>query len=113
MEWTNLQKIALKMWNINLFYIFVGSIEYLFLPFGGLCSGLITDWLGRKKSTILMNIPFIIGWFMLYQTYYAWQIYVAFALLGFAIGLTVQVSIYFGEIWYETIYNSSDKMYPN
>lgn len=77
----------------------IGSVEYLLLPFGSLASGLITDSLGRKWSMILMNIPFIIGWFMLYQAKFVWQIFVGFALLGFSIGLTVQVSVYFGEIW--------------
>lgn len=40
---------------------------------------------------------------MLYQANHVWQIFVAFALLGFAIGLTVQCSVYFGEIWLESI----------
>lgn len=69
-----------------------GGIEYLFLPFGSLAAGVVTDLWGRKLSTITMNIPFIIGWLMLYQANHVWQIFVAFALLGFAIGLTVQVS---------------------
>lgn len=49
---------------------------------------------------ILVNIPYAIGWSILYQATEVWQIYVAFALLGLAIGLMeAAVFTYVGEIW--------------
>lgn len=58
------------------------------------------DPLGRKRSMILVNIPFIIGWYMLCQASAVWEIYTGFVVLGIAIGLSeAPVITYLGEIW--------------
>lgn len=43
--------------------------------------------MGRKNSMIMVNIPFALGWFMLYRATEVWEIFGGFAMLGMAIGL--------------------------
>lgn len=45
------------------------------------------DTMGRKNSMIMVNIPFALGWFMLYRATEVWEIFGGFAMLGMAIGL--------------------------
>lgn len=97
-------------------WFFLASIIYLIIPIGSFFSGFITgkvhvheirkknlkkvplwwmwkfvcsqtDPLGRKRSMILMNIPFVIGWFLLYRATKVWEIFVGFVFLGLANGL--------------------------
>lgn len=61
---------------------------------------LLKDPLGRKRSMILVNIPFAIGWYMLCQANAVWMVFVGFAMQGLAIGLMeAPVLTYLGEIW--------------
>lgn len=46
-----------------------------------------SDPLGRKRSMILVNIPFAIGWFMLYQATTVSEVFIGITFLGLAIGL--------------------------
>lgn len=62
-------------------------------------SGWITEQLGRKKSMILVNLPHIIAWTLLYFAHSAFMVYVAAALLGLGAGLLGSpVAVYVGEI---------------
>lgn len=59
-----------------------------------------SDPLGRKRSMMLVNIPFAIGWLMLYQANGVWMVFFGFAMQGLAIGLgEAPVLNYLGEIW--------------
>lgn len=61
-----------------------------------------TDSLGRKRPMIFVNIPFAIGWFMLYRATAFWQVCFAFVMFGLAIGfMQSSVANYVGEIWFE------------
>lgn len=65
-----------------------------------------TDPLGRKRSMILVNIPFAIGWYMLYRATAVWEIFFGFAMQGLAIGLMeAPIVTYLGEIWWDFLSN--------
>lgn len=52
---------------------------------------------------ILVNIPFAIGWYMLYQSTEVYEVFGGMAILGMAIGLReAAVITYLGEIWSAT-----------
>lgn len=49
---------------------------------------------------ILVNIPHIIAWLMLFYSTTLWEIFVAYALLGLGVGLMeAPIITYVGEIW--------------
>lgn len=56
-------------------------------PFGSLASGFLTEPLGRKRALICVNLPYAIGWVLLYYADTLATIYAAFTLLGLGIGL--------------------------
>lgn len=116
----NLNRID-KISNIS-----TGSIGYLCLFFASLASGFVTgisiisniplncNWqfiplnssqlepLGRKWSMILVNIPFAIGWLLLYQCREVWHIFWGLISLNLAAGLAkATLMSYIGEIWWE------------
>lgn len=45
------------------------------------------DPLGRKRSMILVNIPIVFGWLLLYNGDAIWKVFTGCAFLGLAIGL--------------------------
>jgi MFS family permease len=62
------------------------SIAFIFQPLGSVASGIVLEPLGRKKSMILVNIPHIIGWLMLYYAASLTEMYIAAILLGLGVG---------------------------
>lgn len=53
--------------------------------------------MGRKRSMILVNIPFIAGWFLLYIGNDIFKIYSGFILLGVGLGvMETPVVLYIG-----------------
>uniref|UniRef100_A0A182NQQ7 Major facilitator superfamily (MFS) profile domain-containing protein n=1 Tax=Anopheles dirus TaxID=7168 RepID=A0A182NQQ7_9DIPT len=76
-----------------------GSIAYICQPVGSVLSGIILEPLGRKRSMILVNIPHIIGWFMLHFAGSLDQMYTAAILLGLGVGfMEAPIVTYVGEI---------------
>lgn len=74
------------------------SLFPMFVVFGCLMTGFL-DPLGRKRSIILCNIPFFIGWIYLYYSDSVWAIYVTLAVFGLFSGLSeAPVLNYIGEI---------------
>lgn len=58
------------------------------------------DPLGRKRSMLIVNIPHIIGWFMMYNANSIWMIFLANILFGLGVGLMeAPIITYIGEIW--------------
>lgn len=58
-----------------------------------------TDALGRRRAMLIINIPFIISWFMMYRAESVIEIFIAYALLGFSVGLVeAPIVTYIGEI---------------
>lgn len=67
---------------------------------GSVLSGIILEPLGRKRSMILVNIPHIIGWFMLHFAGSLEEMYTAAILLGLGVGfMEAPIVTYVGEIW--------------
>lgn len=67
---------------------------------GSLLSGIVTEPLGRKRAMILVNIPHLFGWFLLYFSTSLTQIFIGMSLLGLGVGLTeAPIITYVGEIW--------------
>ena len=65
----------------------IGSVHYIVEPIGSIVSGMITDPLGRRRTMMFVNIPLIIGWFMMYNASSVTEIFVADILLGLGVGL--------------------------
>ena len=65
----------------------IGSVHYIVEPIGSIVSGMVTDPLGRRRTMMLVNIPLIIGWFMMYNASTVTEIFVADILLGLGVGL--------------------------
>lgn len=59
-----------------------------------------TDALGRKSAMMIVNIPLLVAWFMMYNASSVWEIFVANVLLGLGAGLMESpVLTYVSEIW--------------
>lgn len=70
-------------------------------PIGSALSGWLTEPIGRKRAMILVNIPHIIAWTMLYHAQTPAQMYAAVVLIGLGTGLMeAPILTYVGEIWY-------------
>ncbi|XP_059619775.1 facilitated trehalose transporter Tret1-like [Phlebotomus argentipes] len=77
----------------------LGSIAFVCQPVGSVLSGWITEPLGRKLSMILVNIPHIIAWIMLYYASSLAELYTAAILLGLGVGfMEAPIITYVGEI---------------
>nr|XP_018896687.1 PREDICTED: facilitated trehalose transporter Tret1-like isoform X2 [Bemisia tabaci]XP_018896688.1 PREDICTED: facilitated trehalose transporter Tret1-like isoform X3 [Bemisia tabaci]XP_018896689.1 PREDICTED: facilitated trehalose transporter Tret1-like isoform X4 [Bemisia tabaci] len=75
------------------------SIPMVFQPLGSALSGLISAPLGRKRSLMLVNIPQIIGWLMLYSSSSVNIMYLAAAIQGLGAGfMDAPIFTYVGEI---------------
>ncbi|KAL4717200.1 hypothetical protein ACJJTC_017087 [Scirpophaga incertulas] len=81
-----------------------GSISFLTQPAGALISGPVVDYIGRKKATLLVNIPHIIAWLLVYYAFNLPMLFVANGLLGFGTGfMEAPINSYVGEITEPTI----------
>lgn len=66
---------------------------------GSLLSGWICEPFGRKRAMIVVNIPHIVSWLLLYYSTELWHIFLAFILFGFGDGLMeAPIITYIGEI---------------
>ncbi|XP_069690852.1 facilitated trehalose transporter Tret1-like isoform X1 [Periplaneta americana] len=76
-----------------------GSINLICVPLGCLVSGTITQPLGRKKSMMLVNIPFIVAWIMFHYSSNVGMLYASLVLTGTGGGLLeAPVLTYVAEI---------------
>ena len=66
---------------------------------GSLISGILVQVFGRKRSLILINVPFLAGWLLVCTAHSFEQIAAAQVLLGVTIGLCeAPLNTYYGEI---------------
>lgn len=78
-------------------------MPYLFKLCGSVLSGWITEPLGRKKALIIINIPHLIAWCLLYKSSTLSEIFIANAIFGLGVGLMkAPCATYAGEIWYRS-----------
>uniref|UniRef100_A0A1B6E8P1 Major facilitator superfamily (MFS) profile domain-containing protein n=1 Tax=Clastoptera arizonana TaxID=38151 RepID=A0A1B6E8P1_9HEMI len=76
-----------------------GSILFISQPIGSLVSGFLQDLFGRKRCMMVMNIPQLIGWLMLYSANTVPMLYGAVTVMGLSIGfMEAPVLSYIGEI---------------
>lgn len=77
----------------------LGSIAYICQPFGSLSSGMLVEWLGRKRFMMLLNVPFLLGWILMCTAPNYGMLCVASVLVGVTIGLTeAPINSYIGEV---------------
>lgn len=77
----------------------LGSVAYICQPIGSLLSGLLTEPIGRKRAMIVVNIPHIIAWAMLYMAGSLEEVFIAAILLGLGVGfMEAPIITYVGEI---------------
>lgn len=99
-------KIIPLILDIALFdaHAFSGSIALMTQPLASILSGWFTDTLGRRRTMILVNIPHIIAWVLMYRATTITEVYAAGVLLGIGVGLMeTSVITYVGEISHQSI----------
>lgn len=68
-------------------------------PLGSIVSGCVQGVLGRKNSMLLVNIPHLAAWYMLYSAQSVQTLYIASFFMGIGIGfLEAPTLAYIGEI---------------
>jgi len=90
-------------WNFGLYYsfclCFAASIPYICQPVGSVMSGILVQVFGRKRSLILVNVPFLAGWLLVCTANTFEQLVAAQVILGVTIGLCeAPLNTYYGEI---------------
>ncbi|XP_063709503.1 facilitated trehalose transporter Tret1-like [Culicoides brevitarsis] len=75
------------------------SMAFICQPIGSILSGVIVEKLGRKRAMIVVNLPHIAAWLMLYFAQSIEMVFVANLLLGLGVGfMEAPVITYVGEI---------------
>ncbi|KAG8336497.1 hypothetical protein J6590_043061 [Homalodisca vitripennis] len=68
-------------------------------PLGSVLSGYLSEVLGRKRSMMLVAVPQLIGWLLMYFSQDLLMIYISGFMMGFSIGFMEAPSLsYVGEI---------------
>ena len=84
---------------LNIFTFILGSLPFFCQPIGSIASGFIVQWLGRRRSLMLINIPYCLGIVMLSVAPSVTVLFLANILLGTVVGFTeAPINSYFGEI---------------
>lgn len=79
--------------------VFAGSLPYFSQPIGSISSGLIVQWLGRKRVLMLINIPYFVGCVLISTATSVTTLILANVLLGITVGLCeAPLNNYSGEI---------------
>ncbi|XP_050536081.1 facilitated trehalose transporter Tret1-like isoform X2 [Daktulosphaira vitifoliae] len=63
------------------------SINLICVPLGCLMSGTLTQPFGRKRSMVMLNLPFIVAWLLFHNASTVLELYLAVALCGMCGGL--------------------------
>ncbi|ODM94060.1 Facilitated trehalose transporter Tret1 [Orchesella cincta] len=77
----------------------IGSLVTIGALVGACCSGYLIEKIGRKKSLLVVGIPYIIGWFTIALAHQIYMLYVGRFLTGFSVGaLSLVAPVYLCEI---------------
>lgn len=74
------------------------------MPMGCLLSGGLLDWLGRKRTLMVINVPSVLGWLLIAtvphrQPWFLCLLYAGRFLTGIATGMTSSpVIVYISEV---------------
>lgn len=89
-------------WGNKIFHYFPNYFHFYYIDVNFFYC--VSDYMGRKWSMILVNVPFIIAWIMMYNSTSLVEIFIANTLLGLGCGLMeTPVIVYVGEIWYDLL----------
>ncbi|PSN43829.1 hypothetical protein C0J52_10065 [Blattella germanica] len=77
----------------------IGSIHFICQPLGSLASGVLTELMGRKRVMVLLNIPFLVGWVLIWLAPSYEVLLVANVIHGLSMGLVeAPICTYVGEV---------------
>ncbi|KAK9506888.1 hypothetical protein O3M35_008739 [Rhynocoris fuscipes] len=75
------------------------GILLIMQPLGSVLSGVIQDILGRKRCMLMVNLPQLIGWILIYYAKSVEVLFIAAVTMGFSIGFMEAPTLsYVGEI---------------
>ncbi|XP_077289240.1 facilitated trehalose transporter Tret1-like [Arctopsyche grandis] len=81
-----------------------GSISLILQPLGSVLSGCTLEPLGRKMSLLIVNIPHVVAWLMLYFAQDVTTLFFGNVLIGLGIGfMEAPVVTYVGEISHPSV----------
>lgn len=73
-------------------------------PLASILSGWLTDTLGRRYTMVLVNVPHIADWLLMYRATTTAEVYAAGVLFGLGVGLMeTSVLTYVGEISHQSL----------
>jgi len=64
-----------------------GSMNYICVPLGCFMSGTLTQYVGRKRSMIAVNVPLTVAWVMFHYASNVGMLYASLVLTGLSGGL--------------------------
>lgn len=77
----------------------VGSLMMLFQPVGCIISGFLQQFIGRKTGMLLMNIPELIAWILMYTANSPKMLFISVIMMGLSAGFMEAPGLsYIGEI---------------
>jgi MFS family permease len=76
----------MTLYFVPLNYV-AGSINLICVPLGCFMSGTLTQPIGRKRSMMAVNIPFIVAWVMFHYASNVGMLYGSLVLTGLGGGL--------------------------
>lgn len=89
----------------------VSSLLALGAIVGAVPSGPMADRLGRKRTLLLLSIPFLLSWAIIILASKLWLIYLARFIIGVAVGASCVISTYISEIAETSIRGSLGVMF--
>ncbi|XP_054278714.1 facilitated trehalose transporter Tret1-2 homolog [Macrosteles quadrilineatus] len=76
----------------------IASLGVISNPLGAILSGLLMEWLGRKRAVQLVSIPFLLGWLIIACCNNLFFLCIGRAITGVAIGMGAACYVYVAEI---------------
>lgn len=76
----------------------LASLGVITNPVGAILSGVLMEWLGRKRTVQLVSLPFLIGWIMIALSPNMITLCIGRAITGMAIGMGAVCYVYVAEI---------------
>ncbi|XP_063708428.1 facilitated trehalose transporter Tret1-like [Culicoides brevitarsis] len=87
------------LWFNDIQASWFASLAFICQPIGSTLSGIVLEELGRKKAMMIVNLPHIAAWLMLYYATELKTVFSANILLGLGVGfMEAPVLTYVGEI---------------